>query len=188
MKGSFLICTVEHWTKINSRLLQWTLQFFFAQILKINRSVRSSKWYCYSGSRLASDPCLHTMSAWSGRRIDERSQLKAMQICLRWSLGIVWHTARGGQSRSLHQPATHIRNVISTKGSQQTLYVSLFHHPPLRRLTPCLTVFAAWAAFFFVSYCVRTSIRPMKYTSLWGAPEMKSKCWSGWLVILILMT
>lgn len=40
-------------------------------------------------------------------------------------------------------------------------------------LTPCLTALAAWAAFFLVSYCVSTSIRPIKYTSLWGAPTVE---------------
>lgn len=45
-----------------------------------------------------------------------------------------------------------------------------------QRLTPCFTVFAACAAFFLVSYCVNTSIKPMKYTSFCGAPEIFKEC------------
>lgn len=40
-----------------------------------------------------------------------------------------------------------------------------------RLLTPCFTVLAACAAFFFASYGVRMSIMAMKYTSFLGAPS-----------------
>lgn len=41
----------------------------------------------------------------------------------------------------------------------------------IRLLTPCFTVLAACAAFFFASYGVRMSIMAMKYTSFLGAPS-----------------
>lgn len=84
-------------------------------------------------------------------------------------------------SSCLQNTQTHSRSEISRS--------SPLHFAEHWSLTPCLTALAAWAAFFLVSYCVSTSIRPIKYTSLRGAPTRErftvfgERYWSAHMIL-----
>lgn len=151
-------------------------------------------------SHLNNDLCVHTMSAqWWNRLVALRwidistcvhSWMLRKNVCdeVSESFGVLLGVDSGDFCTGLqHREETRQR---AKRLSASCVHVEhenkqcLPSSSSLPILTPCLTVFAAWAAFFFVSYWVRTSIRPMKYTSLWGAPEIRSTQRSGLLVSL----
>lgn len=83
---------------------------------------------------------------------------------------------RGCWSNRVGREAEGGREIISYLSDARTWLQALILagqgvRNPLLALTPCFTVLAACAAFFFVSYGVRISIMAMKYTSFLGAPD-----------------
>lgn len=96
------------------------------------------------------------------------NSLKRFAYCSGWTVEI---SAAACKAHGDRHNQTHCQKIELTRVSltKMTIFKRLLNASP--SLTPCLTAFAACAAFFLVSYCVSTSIRPMKYTSRWGAPE-----------------